>query len=143
MRRCAARAWSGDPTPVGLSRDHPRSPVRAWSVKAASLSRLPAEGWSGQWVRPSRLRLALMMESLVQPETRPEWWEERTAVVRPGEQWVPWGCPRARRQWSTPGRVYGRCAGGRARRQARLGAHWPHSLAKVQLVLRLQTAEGT
>lgn len=60
-----------------------------------SLSPLPGEGWSGQWVRLPHLRLALMMESLVQPETRPEWWEERTAVVRPGGEVGALGCPRA------------------------------------------------
>ena len=131
---------------MGLSRDHPHPPVRVWAVKAVSLSfsSLPAEGWSGQWVRLPSPLVALMMESLVQPETRPEWWEERTAVVRPGGAVGALGVPTGT---GGSGPHLGGCAGGvwgdRARRQAGLCAHWPRSLAKVQLVFRFQTADGT
>lgn len=95
-------------------------------------------------MRLPHLRLALMMESLVQPETRPEWWEERTAVVRPGGEVGALGVPTG---IGGSGPHLGGCAGGvrgaRAWGQAGLRAHWPRSLAKVQPVLWFQTAEGT
>ena len=83
--------------------------VAVISLLPLSFSSLPAEGWSGQWVRLPSPLVALMMESLVQPETRPEWWEERTAVVRPGGAVGALGVPTGT---GGSGPHLGGCAGG-------------------------------